>query len=119
MFFLRVSLGLFLVIRLVEILIGYGALTAIKEIKTDSKTVIKDTTNILRQNPRNYDALTRRGYAYFSLFKPKDAISDYTSALGILPSAELYRKRADAYALDGQEELANKDRSTASNYHLR
>lgn len=90
---------------------------AVRTVLTDSTSTISDTTIALRQNPRDCEALVKRGDAYMVVFRAKQAVDDYSSAIAIRPhSADLYRKRAAAYEALAKLEEARKDRQTADSF---
>lgn len=91
------------------------AQAGIKHLASDARNTIAATTNTLKQDPNNYDALVKRGYAYYVLGKWDMAVNDYTAAIAVQPRlAEAYRKRADAYDAMSNSDTARKDRETAA-----
>jgi multidrug transporter EmrE-like cation transporter len=62
---------------------------------TDLKGDIRRDTSAVHANASDFDALVRRGDAYWASFDCKHAVDDYTNALKLRPdAAEVYRKRA-------------------------
>jgi tetratricopeptide (TPR) repeat protein len=75
---------------------------------------IKEQSEILRKDPRNYAALVNRARRYYLMCSFQDSVDDYTKAIEINPRvAELYRRRADAYDSLQQTDLARQDRALA------
>jgi tetratricopeptide (TPR) repeat protein len=105
--------GAILLIMLLKVCLFSGGAFTIKQVLGNSKSTVKETTAILQQNPSNYEAYTRRGDAYYAALDSTSAVQDYSSAIGIMPSAGLYNKRAEVYGLMGNDELARKDRAMA------
>ncbi|MBY0546693.1 MAG: hypothetical protein K2W95_05345 [Candidatus Obscuribacterales bacterium] len=79
-----------------------------------SEDTIRQTTEVLRANPNDFDALVKRGYAYYTVTRCGKAIEDYTKALAVRRSADVLRKRADAYEFAQQSQEAAKDRKEAA-----
>ena len=83
---------------------------------------VKCWTEAIELNPNNYLAYESRGY-YFNLMEVgryEEAISDFTNAIKLHPSAENYFFRGTAYLSTDRRNLAQKDFETAikldSNY---
>lgn len=78
-----------------------------------SENTISQTTEELKTNPNNFDALVKRGYAYYTVTSCDKAIEDYTKALAVRRSADVLRKRADAYEFAQQTQESARDRKEA------
>jgi hypothetical protein len=72
--------------------------TAVNSSVQGTSQTITDSNAALQANPKDFDALVKRGDAYMVVFRTDKAVEDYTAAIALRPkSAELYRKRAAAY----------------------
>ena len=70
---------------------------------------IDELTKLLKSNPADDEAMTRRAKLYIKMKKYKEAIVDYSSAIKEDPTARLYRERAELYKLTGQAAAAAAD----------
>jgi len=70
---------------------------------------IDELTKLLKSNPADDEAMTRRAKLYIKMKKYKEAIADYSSAIKEDPTARLYRERAELYKLTGQTAAAAAD----------
>lgn len=64
---------------------------------------------LLKRNCTDDAAYEARGDLKFKLGRLEEAISDYTKAIGLLPTATLYKQRAAVYEKMGRKDLAAKD----------
>ncbi|MBX9952427.1 MAG: tetratricopeptide repeat protein [Candidatus Obscuribacterales bacterium] len=82
--------------------------------KTDE--AIACLTNLLKHNDDDDAAYEARGNLLFKGGRVKEAITDYSKAIELLPSATLYEQRAQAYEKMGRKDLASKDRKQAERF---
>lgn len=103
------TIALFLILKLFPLaldgIVTQGYATA--------EDTISQTTTVLNANPNDFDALVKRGYAYYTVTSCGKAIEDYTKALAVRRNADVLRKRADAYELAKQTQEAARDRKEA------
>ncbi|HIA54321.1 MAG TPA: tetratricopeptide repeat protein [Candidatus Melainabacteria bacterium] len=70
-------------------------------------------TDLLKRNAEDDAAYEARGNLQVKQGRLKEAIADYSKAIELLPSATLYKQRADAYEKMGRKDLATRDRKEA------
>lgn len=70
-------------------------------------------SNLLKHNDDDDAAYEARGNLLVKQGKLKEAVADYSMAIQLLPSATLYKERADTYAKMGRKDLAARDRKEA------
>jgi tetratricopeptide (TPR) repeat protein len=68
---------------------------------------------LLKQSPEDDAAYEARGTARAKLGRLQEAAQDYSKAIQLLPTASLYRLRANIYEKMGRKDLAAKDRKEA------
>lgn len=93
-------------------LIAISSCTSITPISVTSKldSIISDSTNVIKTNPRDADAYVKRGSAYAAKGQLDRAISDFNKALEIDPMyAEAYNMRGATYAQMGLDAQAISD----------
>ena len=110
------GLGGCIVFAFLKILTSVGGPMTIASTNNDAKATVQKMNQTLSENPSNYDAYTKRGFARFILLQLKDAVADYDMALSIYPSSDLYNKRADAYEMLGEHDKSLADRAAAKNF---
>jgi hypothetical protein len=86
-------------------------------VNVQNEAIVAETTEILKKDPKNVDALSRRASAEFDMFRADLAEKDLTTAIGISPSAALYTKRATVYQSLTHEDKAAADRKMAEQLH--
>lgn len=69
--------------------------------------------NLLKHNDDDDAAYEARGNLLVKQGKLKEAVADYSKAIQLLPSATLYKERADTYEKMGRKDLAARDRKEA------
>lgn len=80
----------------------------------DYATVVADCTEALKQEPRS-EIFSLRGDAHFEMSQFGDAIADYESARRFDERVvDAYRKRAEQFRANGDEQLAKADEATAN-----
>jgi len=84
------------------------------KIEKNAASTIKTETDVLSADPQNYDALIKRGDAYWATEETKLAFDDYSSAIKANPALPIaYEKRAIMYDAMSNFESAKQDRQTA------
>ncbi|HEY9678277.1 MAG TPA: hypothetical protein V6C76_09725 [Drouetiella sp.] len=74
---------------------------------------IRKYSEILNADPANLVAREKRADAYEELLNGRAAVADYTYAIDISPTANLYRKRATAWDALGEYQKAKADMAEA------
>jgi hypothetical protein len=98
-----------------DIAIGAAVNKQVDSISSDLET----STQKLKANPKDYDALIKRGDALMVVFHTDGAVADYTAAIAARPgSAEAYRKRAEAYKALNDSAAEQKDLQMAEKLEL-
>ncbi len=85
-----------------------------RQVLDQTKQTWHDSNRKISSSPKDVDSLIKRGDANLTLFKLQDAINDYTLAIKLRPSADLYRKRALVYDTWSKQQEAAKDRASAA-----
>ena len=83
----------------------------------DSKKDFNEANAVLVKDPTNYDALIKRGVAEAALFQNDKAVADFSQAIQLKPTADLYRQRAACFQAMSHEQEAEQDRKTADTLH--
>ncbi|MCC7530104.1 MAG: tetratricopeptide repeat protein [Candidatus Melainabacteria bacterium] len=65
--------------------------------------------NLLGRNPEDDAGYEARGKVQVKLGRLKEAIADYSRAIQLIPSANVYKERAAAYEKLGRKDLAEQD----------
>jgi len=73
------------------------------------KEAIEELSSLIKNNPADDEARSRRAKLYVKIKQYKEAISDYSAAIKEAPSARLYKARAEIYKLMGQPAAAAAD----------
>jgi tetratricopeptide (TPR) repeat protein len=76
---------------------------------SNAATAIAGCTALLEARSDDPDALMNRGNAYFSQEQFESAISDYSAVLEQSRDPAVLRRRAEAYAKLGNDELSQRD----------
>ncbi len=71
---------------------------------------------LLKTNPEDETALETRGRIWAKQGRYKEAISDYSKSIQLIPSAALYKQRAEVYEKMGRKDLAARDRKEAEHF---
>ena len=75
--------------------------------KRDFEKASEDYSAVLKEKPKDVQALERRGFTYQSLKKYDEAIADFTQLIDKSPKdAEAYKRRGYAYSLKVDKEKA-------------
>ncbi len=94
--------------------IHYDYRTALKEAfcldkLNKSEEAITCLNNLLKRNPEDDAGYEARGKVQVKLGRLKEAIADFTRAIQLIPSPNLYTERAAAYEKMGRKDLAARD----------
>lgn len=71
---------------------------------------------LLKINPEDEAALEIRGRIWAKQGRYKEAIADYNKSIQLIPSAALFKQRADVYEKMGRKDLAARDRKEAERF---
>ncbi len=85
-----------------------------RQVLDQTKQTWHESNRKISNSPTDVDSLIKRADANLTLFKLQDAINDYTLAIKLRPSADLYRKRALVYDTWSKQQEAAKDRASAA-----
>lgn len=94
--------------------IHYSDRTALKEAfcldKLNKRAeAITCLNNLLKRNPEDDAGYEARGKVQAKLGRLKEAIADFTRAIQLIPSPNVYKERAAAYEKMGRKDLADRD----------
>lgn len=107
------SIVIIIVVSLCSVTTVIGQVRSKCDLRSAADDAIKACSDLIRRNPRDAAALESRGFAYNHKGSQELALADYTSAIKIAPSANLYLRRAALFGLQDKYDEAIEDLTKA------